>query len=100
VLHVEQHPFDRPVQHLPQHGRIALAPVGPAPHTIVVHGQRGGQERTVVVGEREAVLVLHRSEFRVGEAGCEAAAAQCRQPSRGIPQTGHPVPPSDIFIDP
>jgi hypothetical protein len=66
----------------------------------VVDRQRGGEEGSVVVGEGEAVPGLHLGELGGCQPGGEPAAVQRGQPGRGIPQLGHLVAPSAIFIDP
>jgi hypothetical protein len=61
VLHVEKRALGGPAELVAKVGGVAVAPVGP----WVVERQAGGEERTVVVSELEAVLSLDASEFGI-----------------------------------
>jgi hypothetical protein len=56
-----------------------------------VHRQASCEEGPVVVGEREAEFVLDARELRIGQAWFDLAAAEVRQPERGVDPEPNPA---------
>ncbi|WP_157429760.1 hypothetical protein [Actinomadura oligospora] len=69
---------------------VAVPPIGPglrpglAFFPGLADGQTGREERSVVVSELEAVLVLDAVELRIGQPFLYVTAVQLRQPLCGL----------------